>query len=186
MKNNLISLAKGSGAKKTTPTPTKKPVVKAAPKVVEKPKTKDEERDEKAKETVEKLLQDVELTPLKKDEVVEPEDEVVVVRGDDVEWLEEQTATLAEQCELLKAELIEAKDNYARLFQQMQNGGIGNAEVSLSDETYKQNILFMFNELQANYLGNNPERNRYTIVNIDYMLKQFMTLFPFTEQYRRF
>jgi len=187
MKSNLVNLAKGNG-KKTSPIPTKKPTTKPVPKVVEKPKSKEEVRDEKAKETVEKLLQDVELTP--KIEIVEANEEIPTnePKGDGSNaWLEEQLTILSEANELLKSELLEAKDNYSRLYQQFQNGSavIGNPE-NLSDETYKQNILFMFDELQANFLGLNQERNRYSIVNIDYMLKQFLSLFPFTEQYRKF
>jgi len=185
MKNNLVNLAKGGG-KKTTPVTTKKPVVKPVVKVVEKPKTKEEVRDEKAIETVEKLLQGVELTPKIEVEVEVPSNEPKEEMSN--EWLEEQLTIISEENQLLKSELTQAKDDYSRLYNQFQNGDVitNSNPDNLNDETYKQNILFMFNELQANFLGMNQERNRYSIVNIDYMLKQFMSLFPFTEQYRKF
>ena len=179
-KDNLISLAKGSGSKKPLPAPTKKPVVKPVVKVVE--KTKEEVRDEKAKETVEKLLKDVELTPIK-EEVVE-EEVVKVAGGEGIEWLEEQVAGLTEQNEQLRAELGLAKEDYSKLFEKLQNGGAGTNN-SLN-ETFMQNVLIMFNELQTNFLGQNPQRVRYTTVDVEHILNQILMLFPFTENYKRY
>jgi len=189
MKNSLISLAKGKGkalpAKVGLPlnSADKKAMVKKpVPKVVEKPKTKEEERDEKAKETVEKLLQGVEFTSIKP--VVEIEEPIKAVQGEGVEWLEEQVTSLTEQCDLLKAEANEAKENYARLFQDYQKKG--SSSDGLGEETAKQNVLFLFKQLQANMFGQNPQHEVYEFIYIKPLLVQLMQLFPFTEEYRQF
>lgn len=176
-KDNLINLAKGVNKKQTPiPVATKKPVVK----MVEKPKTPDEERNLKAKQKVEELLQSVELSPKK--EVIP---EVVLIPKEGTEWLEEQVALLSEQCEGLRAELIEAKDNYSKIYRELQNGR-GNNSDNLTGETFKENILMMFNELQSNYLGQNTERQRWSVAKIEYLLNQMLQLFPFTQNYKKF
>lgn len=184
MKNSLISLAKGDGSKKPSPAPApKKPLVKKpVPKVVEKPKTKEEVRDEKAKETVEKLLQNVELTPKAELETFEEEITGKVANGEGIEWLEEQLTALTEENERLRNELDIAKEDYARLFEKMQSGGVNpNAA-----ETILQNVLFFFNEMQANYLGNNPQGTRFTVAYPERLLPKLIQLFPFLENYRKF
>lgn len=182
-KNNLISLAKGGGSKKPLPAPTKAVVKKPVPKVVEIPKTKEEVRDEKAKETVEKLLQNVELTPKVETEESETETQVdEVPRGEGIEWLEEQLTALTEENERLRSEADIAKEDYARLFEKMQGGGVnGNAS-----ETILQNVLFFFNEMQANYLGLNPQGTRFTVAYPERLLPKLIQLFPFLENYRKF
>lgn len=182
MKNSLINLAKGISTKKPVPTPTKKPVVKKpVPKVVEKPKTKEEVRDEKAKETVEKLLKNVELAP--KVEVEETEAEAPVApSGEGVEWLEEQLTALTEENERLRSEANIAKEDYARLFEKMQGGGVN----TNAAETILQNVLFFFTEMQDNYLGLNPQGTRFTIAYPERLLPKLIQLFPFLENYRKF
>ena len=170
-KSNLVGLAKGT--KKTTAAP-KKPT----PKVVEKPKTQEEVRDIKAKQKVEELLQSVELMPNK---IVKEEAEVIIKGGEGIEWLEEQLSLQTEQIEVLKTELAQAKDDYTRLYQNQNKGSN-----SMLTETTNQNILLLFNELQGNLLGNNPEKTSWETVSVRHILNQLMQLFPFTENYRRF
>jgi hypothetical protein len=183
MKNSLISLAKGDSSKKTAPAPKKPLVKKPVPKVVEKPKSKEEVRDEKAKETVEKLLQNVELTS--KVEMEEGETETHIdelPRGEGIEWLEEQLTALTEENERLRSELDIAKEDYARLFEKMQGGGVN----SNASEPILQNVLFFFNEMQANYLGMNPQGIRFTVAYPERLLPKLIQLFPFLENYRKF
>lgn len=167
---NLAKIAKGGGKKNVT-TPQ-------VEKVVEKPKTPEEERDLKAKQKVEELLQGVEFTPKKE------EPETIVVNKGGAEWLEEQVVLLSDQAEKLKTELAQAKEDYTRIYQELQNKK-GNPN-NLLNETLVQNVLIMFNELQNNFTGRNQERFAHDIVKIEYLLKQMLLLFPFTEQYRRF
>jgi len=175
MKNSLVNLAKG---RTTTPT-VKKPVVKAT-KVIEKPKSKEEERDEKAKETVEKLLKDVELSPKK--EIVEEIEAVTVNVSEGAVWLEEQVALLTEENDKLKSELIIAKEDYSKLFQKLQGGNT----TDLEGETLRQNILFFFTEMQNAYLGNNPQGQRYVYAYPERLLPKLVQLFPFLQNYQKF
>ena len=170
------NLAKGGGKKtdvKTSKPAPKKPEVK----VVEKPKTPEEVRDIKAKQRVEELLNGVDLVPKKEEELLEIEQP-----KEGLEWLEEQVSLLSEQNEALRAELGVAKADYSKLYESQRGGG-GNVS---SNETVPQNVLIMFNELQNNLLGNNPERHVYDIIYLRNLLNQLMQLFPFTENYRRF
>lgn len=170
--NNLVNLAKGGG-KKSPPPAVKKPEVK----VVEKLKTPEEERDIKAKQRVEELLNGVDLMPKKEEELFE-----IVEPKEGLEWLEEQVSLLSEQNEALRSELGVAKADYSRLYES-QRGGSGN---SGQNETILQNVLIMFNELQNNMLGHNQERTSWSTVNVVHVLNQMISLFPFTEKYKKF
>ena len=181
---NLAQIAKGGNGKNTGNSRKKvTPEKKETTVIAEKPIiTPEEERNLKAKETVEKLLEGVDLIP-KKEGVTQT---VTIDKNekDGIEWFEEQAALLSEQVENLKLELAQSKEDYTILYQELQNkkGSNGN----MLNETIVQNILLMFNELQNNLTGRNPERTPHDIVKIEYLLKQMMTMFPFTEQYRRF
>jgi len=175
---NLVNLAKGGGKKpevKVSKPAPKKPEVK----VVEKPKTPEEERDIKAKQRVEELLNGVDLMPKKEEEqlleIEQPKE--------GLEWLEEQVSLLSEQNEFLRSELGVAKADYSKLFEQSQGGRGGNVS---SNETVPQNVLIMFNELQNNLLGQNQERTSWSTVNVIHVLNQMLSLFPFTEKYKKF
>ena len=170
--NNLVNLAKGGG-KKSPPAAVKKPEVK----VVEKLKTPEEERDIKAKQRVEELLSGVDLMPKKEEELFEIEQP-----KEGLEWLEEQVSLLSEQNEALRAELGVAKADYSKLYESQRGSG-GNVSYN---ETVPQNVLILFNELQNNLLGNNPERHVYDIIYLRNLLNQLMQLFPFTEKYKKF
>lgn len=172
--SKLMGLAKGNtksvSQKKSTP----------VKKVVEKPKTPDEVRNDLAKQKVEQLLADV---PTLITKVEEPQ-EVVKEPVQGIEWLEEQVETLTTENEQLKLELDDAKANYSRLYEDFQKKlGSGN---QMLDATIETNIITMFNELQGNMLGLNRERTPWAIVNISYLLKQMLAMFPFTEQYKKF
>ncbi len=174
--NNLVNLAKGGGKKtdvKTSKPAPKKPEVK----VVEKPKTPEEVRDIKAKQRVEELLNGVDLVPKKEEELLEIEQP-----KEGLEWLEEQVSLLSEQNEALRAELGVAKADYSKLYESQRGGG-GNVS---SNETVPQNVLIMFNEMQNNMLGHNQERTSWSTVNVIYLLNQMLSLFPFTEKYKKF
>lgn len=164
----------------------KKPVAakkSQQPKVVEKPKSPEEVRDEKAKQRVQELLAEVPvLTSLG---VVEESQQPQVeepVHG--VDWLEEQVESLSSENQQLRLELETSKYDYSRLYEDFQKRLNGGGQ--MIDETTKANIVTMFNELQANMLGQNRERTPWTIVNIKYLLGQMISMFPFIEQYKRF
>ena len=175
----LIGLAtKGKGKANTV---VKKPEVK----VIEKPKTPEETRDLKAKEIVKKLLDDVNLTPntIKDEEIFDITSTETKQMGGD--WLQEQVALLASENEVLKQELAVAKDNYTKIFSDMQRKKDANPN-ELNGDTTTQNIIQLFSELQNNMLGRNNERTIWTTVNIKHVLNQMLVMFPITNQYRKF
>lgn len=178
-KKNLATIAKKGSSRKsntTNKTTTKNKVEK---KVEVKASTPEEERDLKAKQTVEKLLENVELVPKKEGDTVKIE-----ATKEGKEWLEEQVGLLSDQVEKLRGELAVAKEDYGKLYEEMQKRK-GSSDNMLKD-TMIENIISMFNELQANLMGRNPERTPHDIVKIEYLLKQMLQLFPFTEQFRKF
>ena len=175
-KKNLISLAK-SGNKST---PTKKIVEKVA----EKPKTPAEERDIKAKAKVEELLQDVQLTPDKKEDLLELEKEEVEAPG--AEWLEEQVSLLSEQNDSLRSELALAKADYSKIFEENQR--IRNGTGS-NDGAVAAKVIELFNELQDNHikLGTNPNTGVGNFrIYCPGFLNRMITFFPFLATARRY
>ena len=120
-KSNLVKLAKGGGKKATAEKPVEK--------VVEKTLTPEEERDLKAKQKVTELLKDVDLTaPKKEDDLLEVDNDAVKSG----EWLEEQVTLLSEKNEILRTELAQAKEDYAKLFQQLQKSSFYQSSCSCS------------------------------------------------------
>lgn len=193
MDDKLAKLAKGnvggkkspaSAKKQVKPTEKQQAVVKAKPVVTPTVKvlTPDEERDLKAKQKVNELLSDVEFIP-KTEEVVTPVVEAAVESkelNNGVEWLEEQINLLTEENGQLKIDLNQAREDYGKLFEQYQN------KSGDSNDTTVQNVLILFNELQDNFIGNNPQRTQWTSVQISHILKQMLVLFPFTRNYQKF
>lgn len=177
-KKNLASIAK-SGKSKTTTKSTQKN--KTGKKVEKKTSTPEEERDLKAKQTVEKLLEGIELKPKKDGDTVEVE---TTTKKEGKEWLEEQVGLLSEQVEKLRGELVKSKEDYTKIYDELQSKKSGSN--NMLNDTLIENVLTIFNELQANLLGRNPERTPHDIVKIDYLLKQMLQLFPFTEQNKKF
>ena len=175
-KSNLIKLAKGEEKKTKNPV-TKKPVEK----VVEKQLTQAEERDIKAKETVDKLLDGVDLLPKKDDELLEMETE----QPKSIDWLTEQIAALTTENELLKSELAVAKADYVKIFdenQRIKNMVTANPAVGDFDDK----VLALFNELQNQYLKYPPAVMNETQVNVRYVLNKMCELFPFVNRMKRF
>jgi len=176
-KNDLVALAKGNSGKPVVA--AKKPVVKA----VEKPKTPEEERDLKAKARVEELLEGVELTP-KKEELFEIVDETP---KEGQEWLEEQVSSLSESSEALRAELVVAKEDYRRIFEENQR--IKNGAGIQDDGIIRTNTIKLFMELQDALvaMGNNPQTGAPNlIIHPVAFLNKLLIFFPYLEQYRKF
>lgn len=184
MGKSLVKLAKGMGKS----TQVKKPENK----VVEKPKTLEEERDLKAKAKVIELLQDVDLEPkkVKNEEIFEFSNEEM--KGKD--WLQEQVGLLSSENELLKNDLANAKNDYAKIFaenQQLKSGGS-----IQNDSEIKETITKIFHELQSNYMNmgtNSTPRQEvipagtpnFRIAPIAFMNRLIM-YFPFLQKEKRF
>lgn len=182
---DVIGIAKGTTKKKSARKPatkknTRKPAAKkpTAKKVVEPVLTAEQERDLKAKAKVEELLEDVQLTPEKKEEELLILDETPE-EPKGIEWLEEQLSLLSQDNARLKAE------NEVLVGENMQFRAGGNAP---NDEV-TVNVINFFDELQQNHLkmGTNPQTG---VGNFRIYCPGFLNVlikkFPFLEQYKNY
>lgn len=181
---NLIKLAKKGDDKKSEPV-TKKPVEKKEIKKEVIKLSPAEERDMKAKQKVEELLKDVDLTPDKKEELIELDVEQPE-QHEGVEWLEEQLSLLTEQNAAYKAEIELTKADYQKIFtenQRLKGGGV------VSDDRTKETVINLFNEIQAHYFqsGFHPTTGQPNLIlyPIAFMNRMIM-FFPFLGQYKKF
>lgn len=180
-RSNVVGLATKN--KKRGKTQTKK---------VQKPQTTEvEDKDKKAKETVDNLLKDLPLNLKKDEELLELDEEGM--DGKSEEWLQEQVSKLAQDNETLRKEAAEAKSNYKKIFDELQNikrGGdklTSNSEENLiPDSVLKNNIIALFDEAQKNMLGMNQQRTPYKNMSIRHLLIKMLELFPFTSEIRKF
>jgi hypothetical protein len=172
-KENLMKFAKGEDKK--TKTPAKKKEVQ------EKVLTPEEERDLKAKEKVASLLEGVDLTLKKTDDLLEMDNAPKV--GGDYQWLEEQVQKLTEENERLNSEAAVAKADYAKIFetlQQLKNGvTLGNPS---ENNDIRLKVTQLFNEIQSNHLA----MGKNFIIHPPSFLLRLLMFFPFLEKEKRF
>jgi hypothetical protein len=156
--------------------------------VVDKVTTPEEERKLKAKETVDKLLENVDLSLEKKDDLLELATSETRQEVEGAEWLQEQVALLSSENELLKNDLAAAKDNYVKIFSEFQNLKGGTAGVQ-DDGVTKSQVIKLFNELQSNHLamGKNQMTGEpnFRIHPIAFM-NRLILFFPFLDKEKRF
>ena len=183
-KGNLMNLAKKGNEKKSDPKAKKNEEKKETKQVAV--LSPEEERNLKAKEKVNELLKDVDLTldKDKSEELIEVVDEIDEPVG--VEWLEEQLSLLTEQNSALKVELELAKADYAKIFadfQRIKNGGV------INDDNTKETVVNLFNEIQAHYFqsGFHPTTGAPNLIlyPVAFMNRMIM-FFPFLGQYKKF
>lgn len=145
-----------------------------------------------AKKKVNELLDDVELLSPKSDDNLFEIDENVDKNS--LEWLQEQIDKLSVENEKLKKEASEAKENYRKIHAQYQhvvkNGVIDetkDVEANIiPDSMLKNGIFNLFNEVQNNYLGINPQKHKYTDVKLIHLLHKMIKLFPFLNDHKKF
>lgn len=171
---SLINFAKAGGKNKTQD--AKKPVEKK----VEKPLTAEEERDLKAKQKVEELLGDVNMSPKKDDELFEMETE----SPKNVEWFTEQITALSAENEVLRDESQIAKADYRKIFEENQRLRSG-AGIPASNAP-NNGAIILFGELQNNYLRYPTHTRNETNVNVRYLLNRMSELFPEVSKIRKF
>jgi hypothetical protein len=166
VKKNLAGIAKKSGtavanklvARKPAP---KKPVAKKEPVL-----SPEEIRDQKAKARVDELLQGVDLSLEKKDELLELDETPEAGDSQSVEWLQEQVGLQAQQIETLRRELGEARVN----------------NPAPVDDGTKATVLTLFNELQENYQRMGPNFRVFFPAFLNRMVK----FFPFLAQHKKY
>jgi len=169
-RKNLISIAKGKGKGAAKPKPVVKP--KKEIKTETKPVSNEEIREIKAKERIDDLLKDVNLTPDSGTPVVSNDDETIthdaVVESKGDGWLEEQIGLLTEENEQLRLKLSKFSDM-----------DVSEQQKGVINEQILKNILSIYTDLQNNLLGNNPEQTVWATASIGHLLNKFNTLFPF-------
>lgn len=171
---NLASLSKKATTTKKTTTTNGRKKTTTAKKTAAKPKNDVvSERDLKAKETVNKLLEEVPLMNKKEEKKVENSE---IKKG--TEWLEEQLQILTERNEVLEKEVVEAKNNYKKIFEDFQKLKQSKAGESNPE---KEKVLQLFNELQDNYnrLGQNFR------VYFPAFLNRMVMFFPFLSNHKK-
>jgi hypothetical protein len=199
-KKSISALAKGKATK--TPRTNKSTVKSSRTRKINKnktevPKNKTEERDIKAKKKVEELLKDVDLSnPKEKELVVKDASDTPTSKEEknNLNWLEEQVNILSSENTKLKNDLAIAKDDYIKIHNQLtakinelKNQPQQENRLPLqSSDTTNQNVLKLFNELQNNYTGNNPEKTPWSTASIKHLLITMTQLFPFLQEHRKF
>jgi hypothetical protein len=145
--------------------------------------------DVKAKERVNKLLDDVNLTP-KKGEGDNNLLELNEKNVQSLEWLQEQIDKLSTENEKLKKEADEAKENYKKLYADYQannNGKANNNKDNLvPDSMLKNGVIDLFTEFQKNFLGQNPQKIRYSEIKLPHLMNKMIKKFPFLKEMKRF
>lgn len=173
---NLASIAK-----KTTTSKTKKT---------------DEENtvDKQARERVNKLVEEIDSAPTKKDDgLLEiSEEKPTKNQLNDIEWLQEELSRLSEENEKLLKESKEAKEEYKKLYSSYEvlkkggNGGKEDDNKIIPDSQLKNSVIELFIDIQNNFQGRNPEKTRYKqIIPVPFMNKM-VKLFPFLSEYKNF
>jgi len=170
--DDVIGLAKSGTATSKKPAArkpaAKKPTTRRKPTPKKEPElTPEQIRNQKAKERVTNLLQGVDLTLEKKEELLELDETPVAGDSENVEWLQEQITLLTQINEQLKSDLEAAK-----------LGSPTAAVAGGSDEK----VLTLFNELQENYLR---MRGNFE-VRFPAFLNRMIMFFPFLAQHKKY
>ena len=168
-KKDVISLAKSSKTTAKKSTAGKKTVSKKSEPVL----SSEEKRDIKAKAKVDELLQDVDLSLEKKNDILELE-ETPVIGNQSIEWLEEQVTLLSETNKQLKFELEEIKTSNPN---------------PTTDNSLKEPIIDLFDELQNNHLkmGTNPQSGVGNFrIYCPGFLNRLIKFFPFLADHKKY
>lgn len=187
--NDVVALAKGTASKKpakrkTTRKPaakktTRKPAAKKAAPKEELVLTPEQERDLKAKAKIEELLEDVQLTPKKDEDLLILDETPETPEPKGIEWLEEQLSLITQDNERLKAE----NDVLVVENQQFRQGTpVVNNEVTVK-------VVELFDELQNNHIkmGNNPQTGVGNFrIYCPGFLDRMQKFFPFLTEYRKY
>ena len=153
--------------------------------------TPEEERKLKIKETVDSLLDHVNLgNPNEKKEVVVEPEEVTTVQREATTWLEEQIEQLTEDNNRLSGELADTKQAYDDLYngmQQYQNTGM--MPSSFGDGETKRKLIEEFRLIQNNLLtmGVNPQTQQPNLIirPVEFLLRLCM-IFDFLQNEKKF
>jgi len=191
-KKDVIGLAKSGTA--TAKKPARKPAMKkpatrrkpVAKKPVVKEPTPEEIRDKKAKETVEKLLEDSPIVTLEKPEedLLVLDEEPIPEEPKGVEWLEEQVILLGEKNKALSAELEVVKIEN----DQLRGGFVAPPQPTGDDGAVKAVVIQLFDELQSQLISRGMNETtgqpNFEIRPVGF-INRLVSLFPFLEPMKR-
>ena len=90
------------------------------------------------------------------------------------EWLQDELSRVCLELENNKKELAKSKEEYTKLFSSFKSGSIDD-----QSSIYKQKLRVIFNEFEANFLGTNPQRQKFSDVKIQHILNKLVENFPF-------
>lgn len=175
VKRNAITLAKKSTKKSTV----KKPTTRKKP--VEKTLSVEEQRDLKAKETVQKLLEDSPIITLDKKEELLELDETPIEEPKGIDWLEEQLKLVSEKNELLVSE----NERLVIENQQLREGTF----VSNESDDVMLKVVELFDELQSNHikLGTDPKTGIGNFrIYCPGFLNRMIKFFPFLNENKKY
>lgn len=158
--SNVTKLAK-TGSKKSTS---------------QKNESVDDTIDVGAKKRVEELLSDVDISPSKREELLEL-DEESMDRENQLAWMEDELSKLSKENEELRKAATAAKDDYKKIFEENQK-----LKKSNPDSRMQAAIVGLFNELQENHF---KRGKKFHIHPVPFMVK-LTKMFPFLSDHRRF
>jgi hypothetical protein len=97
------------------------------------------------------------------------------------EWLQDELAKVTDDLENVRKELTKSKEEYTKLFNSFKTGSVNTQVNSIDDQSsiYKQKLRVIFNEFEANFLGTNPQRQKFSDVKIQHILNKLVENFPF-------
>jgi len=178
--NDVVALAKGTASKKPAKRKTtRKPAAKKAAPKKEPVLTPEQERDLKAKAKVEKLLEDVNLSPKKEDDLLVLDETPETPEPKGMEWLEEQLSLISQDNQRLKAE----NDVLVIENQQFREG------TPVLNNEVKVKVVELFDELQNNHLkmGSNPQTGVGNFrIYCPGFLDRMQKFFPFLTEYKKY
>jgi hypothetical protein len=94
------------------------------------------------------------------------------------EWLQDELSRLTEELDNKTIELAKSKEEYSKLFNSFKTS---NSSGMVDDQSaiYKQKLRVIFSEFEANFLGTNPQRQKFSDVKIQHVLNKLVENFPF-------
>jgi len=175
-KKSLVGLAKSGTATAKKPVArkpaAKKPAARKPAAKKEPVLTPEQIRNQKAKARVDELLEGVDLSLEKKDELLELDETPEAGDSNNVEWLQDQLMLLSQANDQLKSDLEAAR--------------IGGPA---PNDAVKQSVIGLFNELQENHLklGTNPQTGLGNFrIYCPGFLNRLIKFFPFLAEHKRY
>jgi hypothetical protein len=97
------------------------------------------------------------------------------------EWLQDELSRLTDELDAKNKELVKSKEEYTKLFNSFKTTNTSQINVTIDDQSsiYKQKLRTIFNEFEANFLGTNPQRQKFSDVKIQHVLNKLVENFPF-------